>query len=439
MAGIIDYIGSGVIESASNTNTGTPSAKDKKHSMYFDVESSTGGPLVSSGVKPVDFSTTYPTQQIAAPASQTASPMTKFPYDIDNQVSYYQGNKPVIDSTGGKTFATSSVNPFKGVSVEECIKDLNKSLNIMDDSASVYAAFKNLCVTKYNRFKTPNYNEVLSRGFPHVFFVKPDCNILKSVSSGGLSLSDDNAWHGLFQYLAQANPELLSELNLTSCKGNSDFMLSLSNRVISFNANDEAIETGDYGTTYTGYKIAYGKNDVKSKTAGQISLQVRDDRNFYMYQLIRCWVEYISGVYRGELAPLKNNIIDKILDYTSAIYYIITAEDGETILFWSKYYGVFPTSIPATQYSWAAGNTIYSPDLNVEFQYSFKKDFTPDLIAEFNHNARVTSATNYESTYDPFLNSVGRSWVGAPFIEVANNTQLGGNPYELKLRFRRGD
>ena len=115
--------------------------------------------------------------------------------------------------------------------------------------------------------------------------------------------------------------------------------------------NDEYINTDTYGKTYTGYKVTYGKHDVESKTAGTIDINFNDDAGFHIYQLIRLWVKYISGVYRGEFSPRNDDVFNKVLDYTGAIYYIITAEDGETILFWSKYYGVFPSTIPASA-SW---------------------------------------------------------------------------------------
>ena len=415
MAGYIDYVGDGVIKEIANSNTGDTR---KTHSKYFDVSVSKGKLVGDANgndkylVEPVDLITNYPKRQIA-----------------DRAYRYPKMSQPIIDSTGGKSFATNSVTPFKDKTLDSVISGVNETLNIMDNYRSPASIFSNLATKKYNRYKTPNYNEILSRGFPHIFFVRPDCNIL---TNNGSEVVSDNKHHDLFEYAAHANIDLLQELSHSKYGGRkNDFMMSLSNRAISFNANDEAIETGEYGHTYTGYKIAYGKNDIKSKTAGNISVQFKDDRNFYIYQLIRCWVEYISGVYRGELFPRTANIVDKVLDYASAIYYIIVAEDGETILFWSKYYGVFPTSIPATQYSWSAGNTIFSPELSVEFQYSFKRDFSPYLVTEFNHNSGITSATQYEPTYDKFLNSAGKSWVGTPFIEIS--TESGS--YELKLRY----
>jgi hypothetical protein len=144
-------------------------------------------------------------------------------------------------------------------------------------------------------------------------------------------------------------------------------------------------------------------------------------------------VEYIAGVYRGKIVPTEDNEIQKILDYTSSVYYILTAEDGETILFWSKYFGVYPTTIPSSQYSWQHGENLSPNEIQVNFAYSWKQDFDPrDLIA-FNYNAKMTK-DNYEYTrlFDTDMLMVGPTWVGTPFIEFVDD---GVNEPCYKLRF----
>lgn len=415
MAGKIPYINNGEVGSISNNKVGS-------YGSAISATESEKFPLTpNEAMRPT---TTENNQYIMKAGNNNEAP---------------EGSKYILDTSQSRSFYTGDLDPFKD-GLTAVINRLNTSLNIMDDGyASTTTAFNELCAKKYNRFKLPNYNEILSRGFPHVFFVRPSCNIM----SGNSLVKElsyevngrDNSTYDTFQYAYMHSPEILKELCMNVSGRDNDFMMSLSNRALSFSANDEAIETGEYGNTYTGYKIAYAKNDVKSKTAGSFSVTLRDDRRSFIYQIIRCWVEYASGVYRGDLTPAKSSIIDKILDYAGACYYIITAEDGETILFWSKYYGVFPTSIPATQYSWAAGNTLFNPELNVEFAYSFKRDFSPRIIAEFNRNARITDKeVSYAATYDP-NNVVGaKTWVGSPFIETVGG--LNGRPFELKLRFR---
>lgn len=289
----------------------------------------------------------------------------------------------------------------------------------------------------YNRFKTAIPNDAFQKGFAHVFFVKPNCNVCTGETFKLHSQFKNDA---VFQYAYQNSPYLLREL----CQRDSyysNLMFSLSNRAAAFSLQDEFIGHETYGTTYSGWKIAFGRNTVESKTAGQFEVTFRDDKNFHIYHLHKLWVEYISGVYSGKYVPQTQHITNKILDYASAVYYIITAEDGETILFWSKYYGVFPTTIPSTQYGWSHGSLIgaQSLDVSITYQYSFKEDFHPSSLIEINDasNIAVKGSTQiqYAPTYDAELGHTGEPWVKIPYVEAVNS----GGRMVYKLRFLRSN
>ena len=407
MAGKISYIQGGVPKTGANYKTGEQSSS---YSNAFTVKESSGSLVSEKELTPKD--------------------KNFYVMKAGSRSKAKKGYKPIIDTDTGKSFYTGSVQPFANMTINECVDKLNLSLNIMDKYTSTRSIFDNLASSMYNRFKLPNYNEMLRNGFPHLFFVRPSCNIIGTDGN----LVADNKHHSLFQYAKLHSPNILKELSGKNANKSHDFMLSLSNAASSFNSNDEGIETGTYGSTYTGYNIIYGKNDIKSKTSGSFSVDLKDDRNFTIYQIIRCWVEYISGVYRGELAPKTSDVLEKTLDYPGALYYIITAEDGETILFWSKYYGVFPTNIPTTQYSWAKNTTVSNPELTVDFAYSFKKDFVPETIMEFNTNAGVgvEAVSDYEPVFDEEIGVGAKTWVGTPFIEFVDD---GVNEPCYKLRF----
>lgn len=319
------------------------------------------------------------------------------------------------------------------INLKKMVDDIHTAIMIPSSKEiGARTGFKNMA-RYYNRFKVPNLNLPLQKGFPHVFFVRPSCNILKTKDT----LNPELANNHLFNYAMNHCPELLGELVMgKSHNTDNDFMMTLSNFVASFSLSDEYLQTESYGKTFTGYKITYGKHDIESKTAGTFDVTLDDDRYIHVYQLIRLWAEYISHVYRGNISPTHSTIWHKVLDYASAVYYFITGEDGETIIFWSKYYGVFPSTIPSSQYSWGAGNVITSPQLNVTFNYSFKKDYDPDIFLEFNYNARIESvgAKNIKTvpTYDDGLLHSSYKWSRTPFVQIVQ----GGNdmPFVYKLR-----
>lgn len=284
----------------------------------------------------------------------------------------------------------------------------------------------------YNRFKTNQQNDVLAKSYPHVFFVRPDCNILTRAGENydlveGLK-NDPN-----FVYAYHNCPEILRQLVMDGGY-DSDFMMYLSNRARSFNVTDEFINVSKYGKTFTGHQVAYGKTNIESKTAGDFSIEYYDDRNLHVFHLHKMWADYISGVFQGMINPKHEYILDKIMDYATCLYYIVTAEDGETVIFWSKYYGVFPQTIPSAQYSWASGNLLSNPSIEIRYHYSFKEDYNPLSLVEFNMNSKKSKGFSYV----PVINSgdymVNTTWVGAPFIETFNTT--GMPAYTFKLRFR---
>ena len=337
-----------------------------------------------------------------------------------------------IKSPVGKDDFYATDKAITNKSLNTIINDMNKSVYLSNSSDTVENSFVKAS-KYYNRFKMANQNLPLQKGFAHVFFVRPDCNLLQ-VAGKGYELRDGLKSNELFSYGWQSSPSVIKEL-VTNNGSKHDFMLSLSNYAASFPLSDEYINSDTYGRTYTGYKIAYGKNNIESKTAGEITVSYSDDRNFHIYQLHRYWVEYINAVYRGEIAPKNSNIINKILDYVSACYYFLTAEDGETIIFWSKYYGVFPTTIPSNQYSWGSGSVVSNPTIDITYKYSFKEDFNPYTMLEFNYNARIESnSATYLPVYDAKAGHSGSTWVGVPFVELVKDEKL-DCPYVYKLRF----
>ena len=271
----------------------------------------------------------------------------------------------------------------------------------------------------------------MSRGFGHVFFVKPSCNLFDD--SARTVIRDEIKKIQAFDYIRLSSPDILKEL---SSGGSHSIMLSLSNYAKGFSLNDEELETDKYGRTYTGYEINYGKHSVASKASGTVTVSFKDDKNLNIYKLIKMWTEYIEGCYRGKISPTLDNIINKIIDYAGAMYYILTDEGGENIIFWSKYYGIFPTTIPSSQYSWRYGSVV-NPEstLDVAFKYSFKEDYNPYALMEFNTVAKANKAKSYMPIYDASLGTTTTTWVGVPYVDLVKDSAT--NQYIYKLRFRK--
>lgn len=291
----------------------------------------------------------------------------------------------------------------------------------------------------YNRFKAAMPDDVLSRGFMHIFFTRPDCNLL---SSGGTMLKSDIKNDPSLSYIYAKKPELVKQLVLKNGDSH-DFMMLLSNKAKNFSITDEGIESGKYGNTFGGYSVAFGRRK-NSELGGSFSITYNDTRDLDIINLHKLWVDYINNVYRGIWVPKIEYIYDKIIDYACSVYVIITAEDFETILFWTKYYGVFPVNVPYSGLNWNSGSPITNPEISVDYQYSWKEDFNPLGLTELNVNTFRTkhpTKVAYIPTYSPDIGRSGYTWVGAPFVETIKfgpmeQDPTNGSKVTAKLRFK---
>lgn len=341
-------------------------------------------------------------------------------YGFPKVVSAGKGKNPKMDYTTNYNELNASFNI------------LRKSLNIDTDTAdALYKKYSK----KYNRFKVPTMNDMLTKGFAHVFFTRPSCNILKQTSAGSYSLSDTVKNSPIFKLANKTNKSTLYQLSIDG-PYNHDFGLYLSNKATSFEGKDIALDSDTYGRSLRGHSIAYGKHNTKSKAASEFSVSYIDDRNLHILNLHNYWVEYISGCYTGRFMPNPERILAKELDYACSVYYIVTAENGEDIIYWAKYYGVFPVNVPGSNMGWQKGQVITNPEVSITYQYSFYEPMNPEILYEFNLN---TSPGDYKyaATYQPDILGTGTTWVGAPFIEFTKKNPSKPSSAPLyKLRFK---
>jgi hypothetical protein len=336
-----------------------------------------------------------------------------------------------LNVTGGMVDNVKMFNIYRQGKMIEQLDSIKKNFSAL--TLSEVGQLKHTLIQNFNRFKIdfPDYH--LNKTFSFVFFTRPDLLLYtgETIEGDQITLHPQVANDPLYYYLDQSDRELLSSLTFNFSRSHS-FLPFLSNLAESFDIQDEFIKTGDYGETYTGYKIQYGKHNIESKTAGSFNVSYIDDKNLSVYKIHKAWVEYISKVFRGEIKPRRDYIHKKIIDYASSVYYVMVGPDGETILFWSKYYGIFPTHTPSSSMGFTKGSMVKLPEYSLSYSYSMKEDFNPFILVELNAQAEAGDYV-YQKTYIPQLAGCGNTFVGTPFIETHKNS-LG--QYTFKLRFR---
>ena len=112
-----------------------------------------------------------------------------------------------------------------------------------------------------------------------------------------------------------------------------------------------------------------------------LSKKQGNDKEYYKNSK---WEKY-GYIDLVEFETYINENYSKTLDYGASVYVFKCGPDGEDVLYWSKYYGVFPTNTGASALSWNLSDSIGdAPKLNIKFKYSFKRDMSPISLFEFN-------------------------------------------------------
>lgn len=285
-------------------------------------------------------------------------------------------------------------------------------------------------VTRFNRFNLDFPNTKIDMTHGHVFFTRPDLNLMESMDK----LTSEASKLGDVYHIFKSDPDLVRSLSNNYFNGDHKFLPLLSNAVRNFELSDESIDDLDVGETIAGHKIKYGKHSIKSRAAGTISFKFSEDNQMRILKLLKLWVNYIHRVYRGELSPKTAYIKQGILDYAVSAYYFLTAPDNETILLWSKYTGLLPLNIPYSNLGWDYGSPVTNPSYSVSFAYAWKEEFNPFHLVEFN-NLGGDKPTRYISNYEAPLGKTGKTFMAAPFVDVVQDSGS-LSKYTFKLRFR---
>ena len=154
--------------------------------------------------------------------------------------------------------------------------------------------------------------------------------------------------------------------------------------------------------------------------------------------MLNGWVKYISDVFHGIYPPSDYHRKRKEIDYMCDCYYFVLAEDGETIIYFTKYYGVFPINIPSSSFSKSVGSMINTLDYNVQFGYCFKDPLSAMTLAEFNINSIYKNANaninlDVRNLWNNEVGHGGSTFAGLPFIKK-DKSPLGYTLYKLKYQ-----
>jgi hypothetical protein len=223
------------------------------------------------------------------------------------------------------------------------------------------------------RKSNPQDHDVYVKGIPYCFITTPKLNL------GSINYNRDN----FLAYMYASEPDLYNSMTAQGSKTVSPFIKILSNSFRNMDGKDLASRTLDVAETFYGYKQTLPISIIDSQVGDTMTLKFEEYKNLPITKIHKLWVEYTEKVRRGYFSPSEDALKKRYLDYVSSIYYFVLDLDGETILYYAKYTGAVPISVPYSELV-TDGKNHDIAELNVEYVYSYKEDLDPSILMDFN-------------------------------------------------------
>lgn len=277
----------------------------------------------------------------------------------------------------------------------------------------------------YNRFQIPITDIEHRKAFRNLFFTRPECYICCNDGShphNKWSLSKQCELDNEIASSASRMPhivKMLSPVYITGTFGTNNpmdnFNYLLSNRALGFTVSEETLSVNEsVGKSIEGYSVIPGMH-IESQQGGTINVSFRDTKYLEIYEYFRILMIYIYkrrlGVFEPPFArydyyndyPVNFGSIDskhmayllhpydRALEYTFSLFDIVTNEANDRIIYWCKYYGLYPVSVSISGLNSENAVAMTSDMIvDVTFRYQRKLPCVNKTFVEFNLNAGIT-------------------------------------------------
>lgn len=316
----------------------------------------------------------------------------------------------------------------------------------------------------YNRTRLPIADQEWRKGFRYIFFTRPECYLMYR-DGGIIDVCDQtfydedfssaytrmphiikllSPWYvtGSFPTMGTQQQDMIKE----SGKEGANWNFLFSNRVQGLSTTGTSMSVVDsVGKSIEGYTVTPAKF-VESRQGSTIDLSFNDTRNLEVYEMARLWMLYMYKRQKGIFLPPYNGYskengfkvngakldgpltgiqytrmhpYDRALEYCASLYDIVTDETGSKILYWCKYYGIYPTAVNPSLNNEANG-PITSMQTTITFKYHYKLENSNKTLVEFNHDSGLTDNIGRIN-----MNEVTSS---LPFLLRDDGTNPDGNP-----------
>lgn len=338
------------------------------------------------------------------------------------------GTNPDLDSVAGYKALKDDMD-----NVNSLIRRTMRANGIYDKSDMMY----NTVFYRFPRIDPFNYVEGTRE---YCFFIKPDLNIL---DNGNLSQSIQNAQVPYFYNLYNNGYRYTTLQDLCySNGGGCPFVRILSNRKTSnIDVPDIAVEELETAQNMYGTRIFYPKSSMKSDEDIDFTVEFEDTKHLEVYNFFKAYDYYRQLKWLGIISPRQEDILNKILHDHMGLYKFVLDDDGETILFWCKWTGIYPKIISRSAFSEIPEKGPLK--ITVGFKQSgFFEDMVPNIISDFNSlvanwvGAKQALGTYEYDLWDNEIQAISGEFVDYPYISIEYPTTENGLKFaEYRLKW----
>lgn len=355
----------------------------------------------------------------------------------------HASNGIIIDSNGneapsmndGGTSVSIVNNPFNTNKIfnMDYFKGLKHSRNLFDtDEIDLY--------NKTYRFGILNPNMALSGVREVLFFTKPDLSLfsrdINDAAAKTNILSSDLKGRTFWEEMFQTRKPAMMALQ-GSADGWTDPFNHLLQNTVSSNLSIPDLSSEGIESTKNSYgvNITYRSSSEASNDSFDFSLEFKDTKWLDVYYFFRMYEEYETLKHHGAVKPWKPYIYNKILHDQFAIYKFLLDDDNETVIYFAKYWGVYPKSLPRDTFS----NTAFDTGItySIDFKGQFFDDSDPIIIDEFNRlSASYFNDQRYRvDVYNDILGRIdGRAATSAYVFKEESKRSPTGFVWKLKWK-----
>lgn len=337
--------------------------------------------------------------------------------------SNYEDNRVATEASGShlKPPISADYNAFR----------MNKDFSDPIADSSIFNA--------YNRTRIPIADQEWRKGFRYIFFTRPECYIMYS-EGNKMGLCNQAFYDEDFSSAFTRMPHILKLLSPWYVTGSyptvekqiqamvdkeridgSNWNFLFSNRVQGFGVSPTSMTVQEgVGKSVEGFTVTPAQF-VDSRQGSTIDLMFTDTKNLEVYEMARLWMLYMYKRQKGIFLPPYNGYArdndfkinngvsteklsgplsdvqytrmhpyDRALEYCASMYDIITNETGTKILYWCKYYGIYPVSAnPSLDNS--NNQAITQVNTGITFRYHYRLENNNKTLVEFNHDAGLTT------------------------------------------------